>query len=227
MSFLSWRILIAYAFIFALSIWHQSKGLKVCPGRCRQVQTKTMQTHKEDRRTRKARTLLTPAVLNCAGVWADLGCGDGVFTLLLAELLAPSGSVYAVDRDAAALHALRRKLELTETASTIHVRQADFSQRLDLPLLDGILMANSLHFIHDKEPVLRRLLDLLRPGGRLVVVEYNTQRGNGAVPYPLAESAFLALAKRMELAEPEIQARAPSSFLGEMYTGVAVRTPSD
>jgi hypothetical protein len=79
----------------------------------------------------------------------------------------------------------------------------------------------------DKEPVLRRLCDLLRPGGCLVIVEYNARRGNGAVPYPLDDTAFLSLAVRVGLVQSEIRARAPSSFLGEMYTGVAVRPPTD
>ena len=112
-----------------------------------------------------------------AGIWADLGCGDGVFTLLLAELPPPSSKVYAVDRDAAALNVLQRKLGQVETAVNVHTLQADFTQPLDLPPLDAILMANSLHFVHDKEPVLRRICDLLRPGGCLVIIEYNIDDG--------------------------------------------------
>lgn len=184
-------------------------------------------TPPEDRRTLKARSLLTPVVPSSAETWADLGCGDGVFTLLLTELLPSDSCVYAVDRDAAALNALRRKLGQVEPAVNVHTVQADFTQSLDLPPLDAVLMANSLHFVRDKEPVLRRLCDLLRPGGRLVVVEYNTRRGNGAVPYPLDDAAFLSLAARVGLMQPEIRARAPSTFLGEMYTGVAFRPTTD
>ena len=186
-----------------------------------------MQTPLEDRRTRKARMLLTPVVSNSPGTWADLGCGDGVFTLLLAELLPPGSNVYAMDRDAADLIALRRKLEQDERAIDVQTLQVDFTQSLDLPPLDAILMANSLHFVRDKEPVLRRLCDLLQPDGRLVIIEYNTRHGNGAVPYPLDDAAFLSLAARVGLVQPEIRVRAPSSFLGEMYTGVAVRPPTD
>ena len=186
-----------------------------------------MQTPPNDRRARKARTLLTPSVPIRAGIWADLGCGDGVFTLLLAELLPPGSKVYAVDRDAAALNVLLRKLGQVHTTVNVHTLQADFTQPLDLPPFDGILMANSLHFVRDKEPVLRRVCDLLRPGGCLVIIEYNAQRGNGAVPYPLDDAAFLLLADRVGLVQPEIQARAPSSFLGEMYSGVAVHPPTD
>jgi hypothetical protein len=81
--------------------------------------------------------------------------------------------------------------------------------------------------VRDKERVLRQLCDRLRPGGRLLVVEYNTRHGNCAVPYPLDDAAFLSLAARVGLTQPEIRVRVPSTFLGEMYTGVAVRSTAD
>jgi ubiquinone/menaquinone biosynthesis C-methylase UbiE len=83
-------------------------------------------------------------------------------------------------------------------------------------------MANSLHFVKEKRPVLRHLVRLLKPGGRLIVVEYNTRRGNMAVPYPLDELDFLNLAQEAGLQKPRILTRVPSSFLGEMYAGQAV-----
>lgn len=176
----------------------------------------------DDRRTRKARLLLEPAVPPIAGVWADLGCGDGVFTLLLAQILPQGSKVYAVDQDAAVLQALQRRLGQIQHGVTVETCRGDFTRPLDLPPLDGLLLANSLHFVREQAQVLRRLVSLLQPGGRLVVVEYNTERGNSAVPYPLSAEGFLALAARVGLAEAEIRTRAPSTFLGEMYTGLAL-----
>jgi ubiquinone/menaquinone biosynthesis C-methylase UbiE len=100
---------------------------------------------------------------------------------------------------------------------------ADFTEPLSLPLLDGLLLANSLHFVIEKQAVLGALVKLLKPGGRLVVVEYNTNQGNYAVPYPLDEHGFLRLAGAVGLEGAEIVARAPSTFLGEMYTGCVKR----
>ena len=101
---------------------------------------------------------------------------------------------------------------------------ADFTRPLSLlPPLDGMLLANALHFVPEKQPVLAALASLLRPGGRLVVVEYNTRQGNYAVPHPLDETGFLSLAQAVGLVRARILVRVPSTFLGEMYTGVAVR----
>ena len=68
--------------------------------------------------------------------------------------------------------------------------------------------------------MLSRLIRLLKPSGRLIVVEYNTSRGNPAVPYPLDDQSFLKLATQIGLREVRILSRIPSSFLGEMYSGM-------
>lgn len=180
-----------------------------------------------DRRIRKARLLLQPAVAGSSGIWADLGCGDGVFTYLLSTLLAAGSQVYAVDKDRRALQTLTDNLDVFAADVTIHARQADFTHRLSLPGLDGLVMANSLHFVSAKETVLSPLVALLKPGGRLVLVEYNSHHGNYAVPYPLDEASFLELATAVGLRRARIVARVPSTFLGEMYTGLALRAKSD
>jgi trans-aconitate methyltransferase len=172
-----------------------------------------------DRRSHKAHLLLQPAVASCGGIWADLGCGEGVFTQLLAAmLLQPGSEIYAVDKDRQALDRLRRNIAESETP--IWPILADFTGPLSLPALDGLVMANSLHFVREKKPLLTRLIRLLRPGGRLVVIEYNTNRGNYAVPYPLTDTEFLALANEVGLDQAQIVARVPSSFLGQQYTGI-------
>src|SRR4030067_678375 len=148
---------------------------------------------REARRIQKATTLLGPGIPMRGGVWADLGCGDGIFPLARHSLIAPDGEIYAVDRDRHALDALMRHCAESYPDAVIHPLQADFTRPLTLPPLDGIVMANSLHFAQAKALVLRQLAPLLKPGGRLIVVEYNAARGNSAVPYPLDEHGFLKL----------------------------------
>jgi SAM-dependent methyltransferase len=179
-------------------------------------------TEREARRLSKAQILLKPAVEGLAGIWADLGCGDGIFTYLLAILLQPGSQIYAVDKNRRSLQALECNLLGLKLPVAIQPMLADFTRPLALPPLDGLVLANSLHFVKQKQPVLARLVDLLGPGGRLVLVEYNTGRGNYAVPHPLNETQFLALADAVGLQQAQIVSRAPSTFLGEMYTGLAL-----
>jgi len=177
---------------------------------------------REARRIQKAITLLRPGIPGPGGIWADVGCGDGIFTSALHTLIQPSGEIYAVDRDQYALDALTSNFAESYPDAALHSMQADFTRGLSLPALDGMVMANSLHFVPDKTPVLSRLIRLLKPGGRLIVVEYNTSRGNSAVPYPLDDQSFLKLAAHIGLHEVHILSRIPSSFLGEMYAGLGL-----
>lgn len=172
-------------------------------------------------RIEKARTLLEPGIPGPGGVWADLGCGDGIFTTALYALVRPGGEIYAVDKSRRALDRLQRHLTSEHPGATVHPLQADFTRPLALPPLDGVVMANSLHFVRKKALVLAQIAALLKPGGRLIVVEYNASRGNFAVPYPLDEQGFLDLACVAGLAQARIISRIPSTFLGEMYGGLA------
>jgi trans-aconitate methyltransferase len=177
---------------------------------------------REARRIGKAQTLIRPGVEDLRGTWADLGCGDGIFTAALYTLLGPESVIYAVDKSRRALETLTRNFAQSYKGLAPHSMQADFTRPLSLPALDGMLMANSLHFIRHKKPLLTRLVTLLKPGGRLIVVEYNTARGNHVVPYPVDETAFVALAGEAGLRQVRILAKIPSTFLGEMYAGMGV-----
>lgn len=155
------------------------------------------------------------------GVWADLGSGTGAFTLALADLIGPAGEIYSVDRDGGALREQERAMSARFPAMTVHYLTDDFARPLDLLPLDGIVMANSLHFLRDKERAVRLTRSYLKPGGRLIVVEYNVDRGNFAVPYPLSYATWEALARRSGFAETHRLATRPSRFLGEIYSAVS------
>lgn len=167
--------------------------------------------------------LLRPARIPPGGVWADLGAGSGAFTLALRELAGPQAEIYAVDKDRSRLHELERNYrDRFGDAAHVHLLGADFSHPLDLPELDGVLMANSLHFFRQKEPVLAQVRRLLKPAGLFLLVEYNVDRGNLWVPHPLSFESFRELAQRSGFNEPRLVATRPSSFLREFYSAVAV-----
>jgi ubiquinone/menaquinone biosynthesis C-methylase UbiE len=166
--------------------------------------------------------LLKPAKLPAGSVWADLGAGTGAFTLALRELIGPEAEIHAVDKDRASLNALERAFRRRfGEAGNLHLVAADFSHSVDLPGLDGLLMANSLHFHRDKEGILRHVGTFLKPSGLLLLVEYNVDSGNPWVPYPLSFKTFEALARRAGFGEPRLLATHPSSFLREFYSAAA------
>lgn len=167
--------------------------------------------------------LLSGGVPGAGGRWADFGSGSGAFTLALADLLGPAGVIHSVDRDGRALERQRRRMESRFPDVIVHYHHADYTEPLDLPLLDGLVMANALHFHRDKGDVIGRLGERLRAGGRFVLVEYNTDRGNRWVPHPLAFETWSALAPRHGLTPPRCVATTPSSFLGQFYAALSFR----
>ena len=168
--------------------------------------------------------LLRPAGLAPGGRWADLGAGSGAFTLALRELVGPEAHLYAVDRDRSSLRELERSY-LSRFGDTVNLTllPEDFSRPLSLPPLDGLVMANSLHFFKDKESLLRRVASLLKPGGVLLVVEYNVERGNLWVPHPLSFETLRGLAPGAGFSEPRLLGTHPSSFLREFYSAEAIK----
>jgi ubiquinone/menaquinone biosynthesis C-methylase UbiE len=171
--------------------------------------------------------LLKPASLRSGGIWADFGAGTGAFTLALRELVGPNAEIYAVDADGARLQDLKQEFEgRFGDSSRLHLMTADFSTRLAAPPLDGILMANSLHFFSQKVPLLKAVRTLLKPGGLLLVVEYNVDSGNLWVPYPLSFNTFQALVATAGFTAPRLLATHPSSFLQEFYSAMAHKAAS-
>ncbi len=166
--------------------------------------------------------LLLKGIPGPGGTWADLGSGTGAFTLALADLLGPSAHIYTVDRDKSALRGQELAMRARFPALIVRYLTADFTRRLDLPPLDGIVMANSLHFVREKNAVVQLIRSYLRPGGRLILVEYNSDRGNMWVPYPLSYGTWEALARQNGFAGTRLLATRSSRFLSEMYSAVSL-----
>jgi SAM-dependent methyltransferase len=142
--------------------------------------------------------------------------------MALRELVGREAIIYAVDADAPRLQDLQKEYgERFGDTENLRLMPADLSKRPETPPLDGVLMANALHFFDSKEPLLRAIRTLLKPGGLLLLVEYNVDQGNMWVPYPLSFESFRELAPRAGYSEPALLATHPSNFLHEFYSASA------
>jgi trans-aconitate methyltransferase len=142
-------------------------------------------------RSGDAKVLLTKSEVGALGVstWADLGCGEGTFTIALAGLLARGSTIHAMDRDAPAL----RRIPSTRNGVAIHTHRGDFTGA-EWPFagLDGILMANSLHYVEDQLTFIRRCESRFKQR-RFLIVEYDSTDANPWVPYPVSRSRLVEL----------------------------------
>lgn len=147
--------------------------------------------------------------------WCDLGAGNGTFTRALAQLLAPSSTIYAVDFDARALEGIPDRRDEAEIRKVVGDLE---STTLRLPSVEGVLMANTLHFIREQQSLLRRLLTVT---DRLLLVEYERSRPNRWVPYPVGFEKLRQLFSDVGLERVEKLATRPSLFGGTMYSALA------
>ena len=166
--------------------------------------------------------LIRAGVDGTGNEWLELGCGEGAFTLALADVLGDGARIVALDRDGRAADRAARAVADRFPGATVEPFHADFTRGLPDGPFDGVLAANSLHFVRDRRPVLAAIRARLRPQGRLVVVEYDADRGNPWVPHPFSFATWRKDARRAGFDDPVLVHRVPSRFLGAIY-GAATR----
>jgi 2-polyprenyl-3-methyl-5-hydroxy-6-metoxy-1,4-benzoquinol methylase len=151
--------------------------------------------------------------------WADVGAGEGTFTLALASILESGSLIYALDQDRGALS----KLPPEKNGVRIEQRLADIITD-DLKFkesFDGILLSNVLHFIDDKAFVLRKLLKNMRPGSALIIIEYDTANSSQWIPYPLPWNTLQTLVTDLKLPSATKLLEVPSMYgAGKLYSAL-------
>lgn len=172
----------------------------------------------------EAAELIQGAIIEWGGTWADLGAGKGTFTRALAGLLGPEGRIYAIDRDPAAIRALSRWTDLQRVIPVA----GDFQELDAIPALrgvalDGVLLANALHFAAEPARLLTGIGRRIHPDGRLVVVEYDSRPPSRWVPYPVSQERLRELLPAAGFTEPTLVGTRPSRYSGMLYAAVALR----
>lgn len=151
------------------------------------------------------------------GTWADLGCGSGLFTYALANLLPAGSIVHAWDKTNKPLTPLSNPRHIT-----IQQAQLDFlKDELPVLQLDGILMANSLHYVADKPAFIHRAGAHLTPQGAFLIVEYDTTKSSPWVPYPITFPALQTLLYQAGFTSARKLGERPSRYRsGNMYAAL-------
>jgi hypothetical protein len=145
-------------------------------------------------------------------IWADLGSGSGLFTRALSNFLAPGSRIYAIDK-----HPGQGKRIEVENGIGIESITADFVR--DSPILaplDGILMANSLHYVSDKNGLIKKLNSWFAGDPKFLIVEYDMDQGpaysRAMVPYPISFKSLKILFEKAGYQSIEEIAWAPSLY---------------
>ena len=145
--------------------------------------------------------------------WADLGCGSGTFTTALASLLPAKSKIIAVDKD---------WQRITPNINNVDIEfiQQDFiNDKIAFNNIDGVLMANSLHYVRDISALLKKLEACFRDEHAFVIVEYESRRANPWVPYPIRYIQLADLATQLGYSIKKLN-EMPSRFGGAMYSAL-------
>ena len=102
---------------------------------------------------------------------ADIGSGTGYFTFRLADAAGPEGRVYAVDIDEQLVEHLAERARDEGYPTVESVLAAPDDPRLEPGSIDLVFTCNTFHHIEDRIAYFARVRTLLRPGGRVAIVE--------------------------------------------------------
>jgi SAM-dependent methyltransferase len=124
---------------------------------------------------------------------ADIGAGSGYMTVRLAKRVGPAGTVYANDVQPQMLEILRRRLEKEKIANVTLVQGTVDDPKLPPASVDLELMVDVYHEFSQPQAMLRGLRQALKPGGRLVLLEYRKE--DPSIPIRLEHKMTVAEAK--------------------------------
>lgn len=106
---------------------------------------------------------------------ADLGTGSGYFAFRIAPIVGPRGRVLAVDVSEEMLDLVRRRAAAERVANVVAVRATEQDPGLAPGSVDLVLMVDAYHELYWPWEVMTRVREALKPGGRVVLVEYRKE----------------------------------------------------
>ena len=153
---------------------------------------------------------------------AEVGAGIGYFVLRMARAVGPRGRVFAVDVEPRILEQLRERIEKEQVTNVTPVLGLGGDPLLPEASVAVVLMVGTFHHFHDGVEALRRIARALKPGGRIVNIDYRPDELPVGPPVPekISREDFIALAQRAGFA-----VAAEHDFLPYQYFIELTRSP--
>lgn len=123
----------------------------------------------------------------------EIGAGPGYFALRLAKAVGPRGSVFAVEVEPRIISVLRERIVAAGAKNVVPVFGSATDPFLPDASCDLVLLVNAFHHIDERRAYLRRLARALKPGGRVVNVDFHDRETPVGPPvdHRLAREVFL------------------------------------
>lgn len=164
-------------------------------------------TEAQREKLNEAKVVMDLANIGAGTTVADIGAGEGYYTVRLGERVGAKGRVLAQDIDAAALQRLGQRVERERLDNVAIKLGAPDDPRLPEASFDRIFMIHMYHEVSEPFAFLWRLRPALRPGGQVIVVDVDRPTGEHGIPPPLLFCEFAAAGFRLSQFErkPELQ----------------------
>lgn len=118
--------------------------------------------------------------LKSGDVVADIGCGTGYFSRRMAKVVAPDGKVYANDIQPEFIEMLKANCAKEGITNVIPVLGAEDDPKLPKGAIDWILLTDVYHEFQKPEAMLARMLESLKPEGKVALIEYRLEDDSAA-----------------------------------------------
>ena len=109
---------------------------------------------------------------------ADIGAGSGYFAIRLAKAVGAMGKVYATDIQPGMLELLQKSVTRAKVTNVFPVLGSPDDPKLPAGAIDLVLMVDVYHEFAQPQKMLQRIRESLKPGGRLVLLEYRAEDPN-------------------------------------------------
>ena len=131
-----------------------------------------------------ARDAVVDAVNLKSGDWvADIGAGTGLYSLLFAEKVGSHGQVFAEDIEPLFLDLVTRRAADGDLDNITAVLGRTDDVTLPENSMDVVFIADTYHYFDDREAVMRSVFNALKPGGLLILVEFDITPGEDRPDY--------------------------------------------
>ncbi len=130
---------------------------------------------------------------------ADVGAGSGYYTAIIAREVGPTGKVIATDIQPGMIELLRKRIERDKLTNVEAMLSAPGDPRLPENALDLILLVDVYHEFSEPQLMLRKLRAALKPGGRLVLLEFRKEDST----IPIRPEHKMSIAEVRAELEPE------------------------
>jgi ubiquinone/menaquinone biosynthesis C-methylase UbiE len=106
---------------------------------------------------------------------ADIGCGIGYFTIPAAGMLDSENKVYALDTSDQMLEEVKKRMSAAGVINIIVIKTDEYDLKLQDESVTFALLVNVLHEIEDKEQFIIEVRRILKPEGKIAIIEWEKE----------------------------------------------------